>query len=160
MNNALIIGPFSFKKSFTKRFNSFLNDDLKSINVDFEKEYDERKMLLFVIILIKSINYFLIMINTNIAYTIYNKIIEEKEIKKISKIEELSSFFYLSSSNILTKRVENPIIEENKNNNANKVDIYYIGSNFIQNFFEKELKHSVIKLNIKKRFILEVQKIY
>ena len=151
MNNALIIGPFSFKKSFTKRFDSFLNDDLKSINVDFEKEYDERKMLLFVIILIKSINYFLVMINTNIAYTIYNKIIEEKEIKKISKIEELSSFFYLSSSNILTKRVENPIIEENKNNNANKVDIYYIGSNFIQNFFEKELKHSVIKLNEKKK---------
>ena len=67
------------------------------------------------------------MINTNIAYTIYNKIIEENEIKKISKIEELSSFFYLSSSNILAKRVENPIIEENKNNNANKVDIYYIG---------------------------------
>ena len=60
----------------------------------------------------------------------------------------------------MAKRVENPIIEENKNNNEYKVDIYYIGSNFIQNFFEKELKHSVIKLNIKKRFILEVQKIY
>ena len=148
MDNASIKGPFSYKKRFTRRFNHFLNEDLKSINVDFEKEYNEKKMLLFVIVLIKSLNYFLFKISINISYSIYNKIIEEDEIKKISKIDNDSpSTLYISSSNILTKRKEEPKIVKKKN----KVEIYGLANLSIQKFFEKELKYSITKLNEKKK---------
>ena len=146
MDKAAMKSPFSYNLKFTDRFNCFLNDDMKSINVDFEKEYDEKQMLLFVIILIKSLNCFLFQIKSNISYSIYNKIIEEEEIEKVSKVEDSHSNYHISSVNVLVKKKEKPKLVKI----TNKVDIFSLKNESIQQFFEKELKYSVTKLNEKK----------
>ena len=138
MKNASIKNPFNFDNKFTDEFNIFLSDDLKSINIDLEKEYDEKIMLKFVITLINSFYNFLANININTCYYLYKKILKERHEKTMRDNAESAK----SSKDILKQKVENKIED---------LKIYPLKSNLIINFYEKELNYSISRLNEKKK---------
>ena len=141
MKNAAIKNPFSGVNKFTDEFNFFLSDDLKSLNVDLEKEYDDKQMLRFVIALINSLYNFLANININICFYLYKKILKENNEKK-NKIEAVSN----KSSKDLLKPKDEKIIED--------LEIYALKSQFLLHFYEKELNYSVSRLSDKKKIYM------
>ena len=143
MKNASIPSPFSYSYKFTDRFNIFLSEDRKSLNVDFEKELDENKLLLFVIYLIKSLYNFISGVNINVCYLLYNRIIKEKNIKKIRAMKE-------QSKELLLKIKED--LEDGK------LEIYKLKSDFILQFYDKELNNIISHLNEKKKIYMRTPK--
>ena len=54
MKISAVISPFTYVNKFNEEFNCFISDNKKSWNLDLEKEYNDKKMLKFVITLIKN----------------------------------------------------------------------------------------------------------
>ena len=140
MRNASLICPFSLDNKFTKKFNFFLSEDNKSLNLDLEKEFDEKKMLKFIIILIKSLYKLIANININISYYLFIKIIEDNE-KKIKAKEEM-----IKSSKDLLK-YKNEIYYED-------LKIFLLKSDLIHQFYEKELNYTISRLNEKRKIYM------
>ena len=146
LKNAVIKLPFTFDNKFTQEFNFLLNDDLTSLNINLEKEFNEKLMLRFVIAIIKYLYYFLSNINTNVAYLLYMDIIKEINEKNIQKMNEAKK----SSKNMLFKQKME--FEE-----INLV-IYYLKSQFLQNNYDKKLNYSISRLNEKKKIYMRTPK--
>ena len=144
MKKSAMKSPFYCENKFTDKFNLFLSDDKKSLNIDLEKEFDEKKMLNFVIVLIKSLHSFMANIIINMCFYLYKKIIKETNEKKIKANAQSGK-----SSNELLK---------NKNENKENFEIYYLKSKFIANFYEKELNFSISRLNEKKKIYMRTPK--
>ena len=146
MKISAVISPFTYVNKFTDEFNCFLSEDKKSLNLDLEKEYDDKKMLKFVITLIKNLYIFFSNINTNICLYLFKKINEEKKEKRRKETEE--------------KRRSSVVFFKPKtdDNNKNFVEIYYLKSKYILHFFEKELNYSISRLNEKKKIFMRKPK--
>jgi len=145
MKKAAMKSPFYCENKFTDAFNAFLSEDKKSLNIDLEKEFDEKKMLKFVVTLITSLHCFMSNIIINMCFYLYKKIIKEKKEKKIRASAESAK-----SSNELLK---------NKNEHKSEnFEIYYLKSKFISNFYEKELNYTISRLNDKKKIYMRTPK--
>ena len=129
--NAVIKLPFTFKNKFTHEFNFLLSDDLKSLNINLEKEFDEKLMLRFVISLIKSLYYFLSNINTNVALLLYMDIIQELREKYIQKLNEAKK---TSKYTIFQQKIE---LEESS------LKIFYLKTKYLQSIYDKKLNYSI-----------------
>ena len=137
--NAVIKLPFTFKNKFTHEFNFLLSDDLKSLNINLEKEFDEKLMLRFVISLIKSLYYFLSNINTNVAFLLYMDIIQELQEKYIQKLNEAKK---TSKYTIFQQKIE---LEESS------LKIFYLKTKYLQSIYDKKLNYSISRLSDKKK---------
>ena len=146
MKKSAVISPFNYENKFTKEFNCFLSDDMKSLNLDLEKEYDDKKMLKFVITLIKYLYTSFSNINTNICLYLFKRLHEEHIEKKIKETGE----YRKSTSDILKTKT----IDENEV----KKEIYNLKSDFILKFYEKELNFSISRLNEKKKIFMRKPK--
>ena len=146
MQNAVILLPFTYENKFSHEFNFILSDDMKSLNINLETEFDEKLMLKFVVALIKALYYFFSNINTNIAYLLYMEIIKEIKEKNFQKINEAKK----SSKNILfQQKIE---IEETN------LIIYYLKSQYLQGIYDKKLNYSISRLNEKKKIYMRSPK--
>ena len=139
--------PFYSENKLTDKYNFFLSEDRKSLNVDLEKEYDEKQMLEFVIVLINSLYKFMANIIINICFYLYKKIIKEKREKQIRENAESSK----SSKDIFKAKKE-------KENPKENFEIYLIKSEFMLNFYEKELNYTISRLNEKKKIYMRTPK--
>ena len=138
MKNATIRPPFTFDNKFIDKYNFMLSDDLKSLNVDLEKELDEKIMLKFVVILIVSLYKFLAYININVSYYLYTRILKEIKEKQYRTMVETPQ----SSKNLLKYSFE---IENNE------MKIFYLKSQYLQSYYDKELNFTISRLNDKKK---------
>ena len=141
--NAVIKLPFTFDTKFTHEFNFILSDDLKSLNINLEKEFDEKLMLRFVVSLIKSLYYFFSNINTNVAYLLYMDIIQELREKYIQKLNEAKK----TSKNImlLQQKIE---LEESS------LKIFHLKTKYLQTIYDKKLTVSISRLSDKKKIYM------
>ena len=139
MRNAVIKLPFTFENKFTHEFNFLLSDDLKSLNINLEKEFEEKLMLRFVVSLIKSLFYFFSNINTNVAFLLYMDIIKEINEKYIQKLNEAKK---TSKNKIFQQKIE---LEESS------LKIFYLKTKFLQNIYDKKLNYSISRLSDKKK---------
>ena len=138
MKNATIKPPFTMDNKFIDKYNFLLSDDLKSLNVDLEKEFDEKIMLKFVVILIISLYKFLANININFSYYLFTRILKEIKEKQYRTMVETSQ----SSKNLLKYSFE---IENNE------MKIFYLKSQYLQSYYDKELNFTISRLNDKKK---------
>ena len=138
MKNATIKPPFTMDNKFIDKYNFLLSDDLKSLNVDLEKEFDEKIMLKFVVILIISLYKFLAYININVSYYLFTRILKEIKEKQYRTMVETSQ----SSKNLLKYSFE---IENNE------MKIFYLKSQYLQSYYDKELNFTISRLNDKKK---------
>ena len=138
MKNATIKPPFTIDNKFIDKYNFLLSDDLKSLNVDLEKELDEKMMLKFVVILIISLYKFLAYININVSYYLFTRILKEIKEKQYRTMVETSQ----SSKNLLKYSFE---IENNE------MKIFYLKSQYLQSYYDKELNFTISRLNDKKK---------
>ena len=145
MKNATIRPPFTVESKFTDKYNFMLSEDLKSLNVDLEKELNEKQLLQFVVILIISLYKYFTNININVSYFLYTRILREIKEEQYRNIVEVSQ----SSKNLL-KQVHETEKSEFK--------IFYLKSPFLQSYYDKELNYAISRLNDKKKIYMRTPK--
>ena len=145
MKNATIRPPFTVESKFTDKYNFMLSDDLKSLNVDLEKELNEKQLLQFVVILIISLYKYFTNININVSYFLYTRILREIKEEQYRNIVEVPQ----SSKNLL-KQVHETEKSEFK--------IFYLKSPFLQSYYDKELNYAISRLNDKKKIYMRTPK--
>ena len=145
MKNATIRPPFTVESKFTDKYNFMLSEDLKSLNVDLEKELNEKQLLQFVVILIISLYKYFTNININVSYFLYTRILREIKEEQYRNIVEVPQ----SSKNLL-KQVHETEKSEFK--------IFYLKSPFLQSYYDKELNYAISRLNDKKKIYMRTPK--
>ena len=121
LNNSVNKSPFSFKKTFSFKYNQFINNNLTSVNINYMENIEDPKLLLFIISLLKNTSVFIYQIIINVFYNLYS----------IINIEQF------------------PQINEEQIDD--EINIIKLNSTIAQKELHRQLKLSIEQLKLKKK---------
>ena len=121
LNNSVNKSPFSFKKTFSFKYNQFINNNLTSVNINYMENIEDPKLLLFIISLLKNTSIFIYEIIINVFYNLYS----------IINIEQF------------------PQINEEQIDD--EINIIKLNSTIVQKELHRQLKLSIEQLKLKKK---------